>query len=180
MNEFDNRAYYNENITKAVAGKNLLLTIWDRTGENLLVIGGQQGLTINRSADSIEINSKDTDGGWKSKLAGMKEWSIDTDGLYINGDAAHKRLSEAFEEGDYVCVKVINKKEQRGMFGGLAAITDYPIEAPYDDAVTYSLTLEGAGRLVDLTENPIENEAMPKSIVSDESTQTEVAEGDEE
>lgn len=178
MNEFDNKAYYNENITKAVAGKDLLLTIWDRTGENLLVIGGQQGLTINRSADSIEINSKDTDGGWKSKLAGMKEWGIDTDGLYINGDAAHKRLSEAFEEGDYVCVKVINKKEQRGMFGGLAAITDYPIEAPYDDAVTYSLTLEGAGRLVDLTENPIENETMPKSIAPDESTQPEVTEGE--
>lgn len=110
----------------------------------------------------------------------MKEWSIDTDGLYVNGDAAHKRLSEAFDEGDYVCVKVINKKTQKGMFGGLATITDYPIEAPYDDAVTYSLTLEGAGRLVDLTENPLENDTMPKSIVPDDNTQTvQTAEGEE-
>lgn len=180
MNEFDNKAYYNDTITKATAGKDLLLAIWDKTGENLLVIGGQKSLTINRSADSIEINSKDTEGSWKSKISGLKEWSIDTDGLYVNGDAAHKRLSEAFDEGDYVCVKVINKKTQKGMFGGLAIITDYPIEAPYDDAVTYSLTLEGAGRLVDLTENPLENDTMPKSIVPDDNTQTvQTAEGEE-
>ena len=47
------------------------------------------------------------------------------------------------------------------MFGGLAIITDYPIEAPYDDAVTYSLTLEGMGALVDLTQNPLETDTVP-------------------
>ena len=171
--EFDNKAYYNENITKSVAGKDLLLTVWNSTGTELLVIGGQQGLTINRSADSIEINSKDTEGGWKSKLAGLKEWGIDTDGLYVNGEEAHKILSKAFEDGDHICLKVINKKTQKGMFGGLAVITDYPIEAPYDDAVTYSLSLEGAGKLVDLTNEPSEHDAMPESIKTKEEQNTQ-------
>lgn len=144
----------------AIAGKDIILALWNTTGDKLLAISGQQGLTINRAADSIEINSKDTEGGWKSKIAGMKEWSIDTDGLYVTGDESHNILSKAFENGDSVCLKVINKKAKKGMFAGFAAVTDYPIEAPYDDAMTYSLTLDGQGKLVDLTSSPLESDTM--------------------
>ena len=139
----------------------MLLCIYNDDGTSLLAISGQQGLTINRSADTIEITSKDTLGGWKSKIAGMKEWSIDNDGIYMLDDESHKLLSKAFENGDPICLKVVNAKAKKGMFGGLAVITDYPIEAPYDDSVTYSLTFEGMGALVDLTSNPAEPDTMP-------------------
>lgn len=151
---------------QALAGKDLILAIWDSTGENLLAIKGQQGLTINRSADSIEITSKDTEGDWKSKIAGMKEWSIDTDGLYYVSDTSHTALSTAFENGEPVCVKVVNKKSKKGMFAGFAVITDYPLEAPHDDAVTFSITLEGQGKLVDLTANPLDTDTMPQGMVA--------------
>ena len=50
----------------------------------------------------------------------------------------------------------------RSLFGGLAIITDYPIEAPYDDAVTYSLTFDGTGPLVDFTvEADKDDKVMP-------------------
>ena len=76
MAEFENGAYCNfdSSTTKAVAGKDIILAVFDATGTDLLAISGQKGLTINRSADSIEVTSKDTQGGWKSKIAGMKEW----------------------------------------------------------------------------------------------------------
>ena len=32
-------------------------------------------------------------------------------------------------------------------YKGKAIITDFPIDAPYDDAATYSLTLQGTGEL---------------------------------
>lgn len=85
---YDDNAYcdFTSSSAKAVAGKDILLAIYNADGTKLLAISGQQGLTINRSADSIEITSKDTLGGWKSKIAGMKEWSIDNDGLYVPGD----------------------------------------------------------------------------------------------
>jgi TP901-1 family phage major tail protein len=137
--------------TKAVAGKDILLAIFDSTGEDLLAIAGQQGLTINRSADSIEVTSKDTVGGWKAKIAGMKEWSIDNDGLFVADHESHQALSKAFEEGELVCLKIINQKIKKGMFGGLAILTDYSLEAPFDDAMTYSISLEGNGGLVDLS-----------------------------
>lgn len=152
--------------TNAIAGKDLILAVWDSTGESLLAIKGQQGLTINRSADSIEITSKDTEGDWKSKIAGMKEWSIDTDGLYYMSDTSHTALSTAFENGEPVCVKVVNKKSKKGMFAGFAVITDYPLEAPHDDAVTFSITLEGQGKLVDLTANPLDTDTMPQGMAA--------------
>lgn len=160
---FDNNAYcdFSSSVAKAVAGKDILLAVYSMDGSDLLAISGQQGLTINRSADSIEITSKDTEGGWKSKIAGMKEWSIDNDGLYVPNDQSHAVLSRAFDNSDPVCVKVVNGKTKVGMFGGLAVITDYPIEAPYDDAMTYSLTLEGMGALVDLLTNPVSPDTMP-------------------
>ena len=160
---FDNNNYcdFSSSAAKAVAGKDILLAIWNADGTKLLAISGQQGLTINRSADSIEITSKDTQGGWKSKIAGMKEWSIDNDGLYVPNDESHTILSQAFDNSDPVCIKVINGKTKEGMFGGLAVITDYPLEAPYDDAMTYSLTLEGMGALVDLLAQPVDPDTMP-------------------
>lgn len=164
---FDNNAYcdFTSSSAKAVAGKDVLLAIYNADGSKLLAISGQQGLTINRSADSIGITSKDTVGEWKSKIAGMKEWSIDNDGLYVPRDESHKLLSEAFDNSDPVCIKVINGKTKKGMFGGLAVITDYPIEAPYDDAMTYSLSLEGMGALVDLLTNPVDPDTMPAGSI---------------
>lgn len=146
---------------KAVAGKDIILAIFNADGSKLYAVSGQQGLTINRSADSIEVTSKDTVGGWKSKISGMKEWSIDNDGIYVMDSDSHKCLSKAFGDGDPVCIKVVNGKTNKSMFGGLAYVTDYPIEAPYDDAMTYSLTLDGNGALVDLTDESTAT-AMPE------------------
>lgn len=161
---FDSNNYcdFTSTAAKAVAGKDILLCIWNMEGTELLAISGQQGLTINRSADSIEITSKDTQGGWKAYLTGMKEWSIDNDGLYVPSDQSHKILSQAFENGDPVCVKVVDGKRKVGMFGGLAVVTDYPIEAPHDDAVTYSITLSGMGALIDLSVDPATPDEMPE------------------
>lgn len=153
MAEYENGAYCNfdSSTTKAVAGKDIILSVFDATGTNLLAISGQKGLTINRSADSIEVTAKDTQGGWKSKIAGMKEWSVDNDGFYIPSHASHKALGTAFQNSDPVCIKIVNGKTKKSMFGGLAYVTDYSFEAPYDDGMTYSISLEGNGALVDFS-----------------------------
>ena len=107
----------------AVAGKDILLLVYDDNDE-LLAIAGQRSLTINRSADTVEVSSKDTEGGWKSSIAGMKEWSIDTDGLYVASDTSMQKLSKAFANSDPVCLVVKNIKTDSYMFGGQAAITE--------------------------------------------------------
>lgn len=136
-------------LNKAIAGKDILLSIWDQTGSVLLAIAGQQGLTINRDKDTIEVTSKDAN-GWKEFVVGLKEWSIDNDGVYVRDHASHKQLKKLFESDDPFLIKVTNQKTETDMFGGLALLTSYPIEAPYDDAVTYTISLQGTGELVDL------------------------------
>ena len=157
----NNYCNFESAAAQAVAGKDILLCVFDQTGENLMAIAGQQGFTLNRSSESLDTTSKDTQGGWSSRTAGMKEWGVDTDGIYVMSDQSHALLSKAFENGDPVCLKVVNIKQQTGLWGGLAVITDYPIEAPYDDSMTYSITFEGVGALVNLLENPEEPDVMP-------------------
>lgn len=140
-------------LNKAIAGKDILLSIWDTTGSVLLAVAGQQGLTINRDKDTIEVTSKDSQ-GWKQNIVGFKEWSIDNDGVYVRDHASHKLLKEIFDGDDPVLIKVTNQKLKTDMFGGLALLTSYPVEAPYDDAVTYTASFTGTGALVDLEDAP--------------------------
>lgn len=156
-NEFDDGQYcdFSATAAKAVAGKDILLGVWNADGTTLLAISGQKGLTINRSADTVEVTSKDTAGGWKAYIQGMKEWSIDMDGLFVRDDESHSIMFAAFTSGDPVCLKVYNNKTHEGMFGGLAVITDYPIEAPYDDSVTFNVTFTGIGELVNLSDGTL-------------------------
>lgn len=151
---YDKIAYCDIPDAVASSGGDWLLCIFTANGDKLLAIAGQQGLSISRSAETVEVTSKTTEGGWKSQIAGAKEWSIDSDGVYVMGSESHKLLGRLFESSDLVCLKVIDKRNLKSLFGGLACITDYSLDAPYDDAVTYSLSLGGNGALVDLTENP--------------------------
>ncbi len=110
------------------------------------VIGGQRSTTINRSAESIDATSKDTEGYWKESLAGFKEWSIDTDIVLVDSDEAVSILEEAFLNSENV--DVILKSTVTGAgFRGNASITDLSMEYPYDDVVTASLSLQGNGAL---------------------------------
>lgn len=151
MANFDGNVYCEFPDAVAKAGKDILVCLFTEDGSKLLAVAGQQGLTINRSADTVETTSKDTKGGWKSQIAGMKEWSVDTDGAYVMGAESHKLLQKYFENGDTICIKIVDIKETKSLFGGLAVLTDYSLEAPYDDAMTYSCSFSGSGALVDLT-----------------------------
>ena len=66
-------AQFSQTATNAVAGKDILLAIYSADGTQVLAVCGQQGLTLNRSADSIEVTSKDTAGGWKAHA--VKVWT---------------------------------------------------------------------------------------------------------
>ena len=137
-------------LKKVVAGKDLIMSLWDATGNALLAVAGQQSLTINRDGDTIEVTSKDSD-GWKEFIMGFKEWSMDQDGIYVRNENSHKLIGSFYDSGEPILIKVTNQRDEIDMFAGMALITSYPIEAPYDDSVTYTMNLQGTGKLVDLT-----------------------------
>ena len=109
------------------------------------VLGGQRGASLSMSADELDITDKNTV-GYKKFLVGLKEWSISCDGLVCNGEEGYEALFNAFINGDIVEVQF---KQKNGTFGykGPMVISSMDFDAQYDDALTYSCELKGAGDL---------------------------------
>jgi len=105
-------------------------------------IAGQRGGTFNISSDELDLTSKDNY-GFADRDYGVQDWSIDGDGVYIEGDTSHDAILDAFLAREVVTVRWQFPSGKR--FEGEAIITDFPIEAPYDDVATYSITLAGKG-----------------------------------
>lgn len=113
------------------------------------VVGGQRGASLSMSADELDITDKTTE-GYKAFLVGLKEWTISCDGLVCTDDAGYKALFDAFLNGTVVNVQF---KQEDGNFGyqGDMVIASMDFDAQYDDAVTYSCELKGAGALSAIT-----------------------------
>lgn len=108
-------------------------------------VGGQRGGKLNRSGDSVDTTTKD-DNGWKASRVGLLEWSIDGDGVYVENDEGYKLLEEAFLSTKTVLVRM--GMESGLKYEGLANITDFPLDMPFDNDVTYTVKLQGTGALV--------------------------------
>jgi len=124
-----------------IAGVNVLVKV----GTPAVAVGGQSGATLNRSMNSIDTTDK-TSNGWVTKVAGTKEWSMDLESFLVVGDVGFTSLNTAFKNGSEIDVEM----EIGGIvYEGKALISDFPLEAPQDDAVTYSVSLEGTGELLE-------------------------------
>jgi TP901-1 family phage major tail protein len=107
-------------------------------------VGGQRGATLNRSGEAIDVTTKDSS-GWKESEAGLKEWGVDCDGLVVVDDTAYAALEAAYMASTEVTVEVAMPSGKK--YSGSGIITDFPIEAPYDDEVSYSVSILGNGEL---------------------------------
>lgn len=119
------------------------------------VVALQKGATLNRSSGTTDVTTKQSQ-GWKEFIAGLKEWSIDCDGLYTLPTSAgneFQALETAFANGTAVDVEFV-LADVTGLvagdtegFSGSAIIVDFPLEAPMDDSMTFSVSLQGTGAL---------------------------------
>ena len=129
--------------TDKIRGLEVLISVGGK------VLGGQRGASLSMSADELDITDKNTT-GYKKYLVGLKEWTISCDGLVCNGEEGYDALFEAFINGDIVKVQF---KQKEGDFGyeGDMVIASMDFDAQYDDALTYSCELKGAGDLSKVT-----------------------------
>lgn len=129
------------------------------------VLACQRGGTLNRSTDTIDVSCKastyvENAGEWRSYLPSLIDWSISADGMYVVDDTALLALETAFLNGTAVTVEFTDKSKTGTTSGtgdlmgwsGSAIITSFPVDAPYDDALTYSLELQGTGTLSQVKE----------------------------
>lgn len=134
-------------MARKIAGAEVLLKV--KKGEELIEVAGQQGMTVNLSADTIDTTDK-TSGGWKTAMAGLREWSIDQDVFYTVGDESNKLLLDAYLNREAIVVDVLAGKEKEAgaiHFTGEAYITSFPFDFSLDNAASVSMSLSGASAL---------------------------------
>jgi Predicted secreted protein len=128
-----------------VSGVSVLLKI------GATAIGGQTGLSITRNMDTIDVTNKDDAATMaKSYLASWKDWSIDCDAFVVLGNAQQESLETAYADGTTVSVTIRTGAtgDATGVnYAGTAFITDLSLDASKDDAVTYTVSLQGTGAL---------------------------------
>lgn len=130
----------------AVTGVAFLIQVNMGTGdiENWVSVAGQRNATLNRDADEADMTNKMSE-GWYEGAPTYKNWSIDFDGLVMEEDASYQYLEEAYLNGDILQVQLITPAGNK--YTGKGYLTSFPIDAPYDDAATYSGTIQGTGAL---------------------------------
>ena len=128
------------------AGKNLLVAVNTGTyaAPTWTTIGGQRTLDLGRSADEIETSDK-TSAGWKSFLAGLKEWSLECELMIETSDAGRQAVESAFANDTRLDVAI--QLNASNIYRGYANVTEFSLAAPHDDAWSGSLTLKGDGAL---------------------------------
>lgn len=138
---------------KKIAGVDVLLKV-KGANATYLAVGGQKGASLKRQAETIDVSDK-TSGGWSESIMGLKSWSLDCDGFVTLGDEGFKLIHESFDNRTPLEVEINIGGEGGYTYTGKVVITDFPEEYAQDDAVTYSLSLQGASPLV-RTDNTVQ------------------------
>lgn len=133
-------------MPEATTGVDFLVYVNTGTPETptWTLVAGQRNGRLNRRTDEANLTSKDSAGWHKGKPA-ILTWSIDFDGLIVEGDAGQDKLDEAWRGRQQVQVQMVTEAGTRHT--GMATIADLVNETPYDAEATMSGTLSGSGEL---------------------------------
>jgi TP901-1 family phage major tail protein len=126
-------------------GVSVVVKVRTSTGPDVYtLVAGQRGGTLNIGTSDIDTSNKDG-AGWEERIAGLRNWSIDCDGLHSESDTGLQKLENEIIAGNTVRVQFVMASGAK--FQGDAIISDYKIDAPHDDVVTMSAAIKGTGAL---------------------------------
>ncbi|WP_176392021.1 phage tail tube protein [Marininema halotolerans] len=120
-------------------------------GTTYQAIAGITDSTLTISQEELEAGSFDSK-GWMEYIPGLKEWELETEGLYILADASQESLYQTLVGGSTVKVRLFPKNGvgNKG-YEGEAFITSWEVENAVDDLVTVSATFRGSGEIMSVT-----------------------------
>lgn len=134
----------------AEAGKDTLLYVNAGTtaAAKFVLVGGQRNSPLNMAADSIDGSHKNS-GGWKTNLQGLKNWSMEHDGLLIMSDEGRQVMEYCYRNSKQVNIKLVYKNGSYRT--GWANITKFDEDNSHTGVQTVKITLEGVGPISDIT-----------------------------
>lgn len=125
-----------------IKGRAVVIKVADAEGENYIAVAGQQGGSLSREVETVDVSSKDSE--FNEYELGQLEWSVSLDGLVKLTDDGFKLLEEKFMAKEEVMIQF---EANGNLYTGMCMITSLPLEFGYEDMVTYSAELQGTGTL---------------------------------
>ena len=130
----------------AQSGKDLLVKV-DMTGDGLFEsAAGLRATRISFNAESVDVTSLESAGGWRELLAGagVKTASISGSGVFRDA-ATDERMRQVFFDGETPAFQVIIPGF--GTVSGPFQITAIEYAGTFDGEATYELSLTSAGAI---------------------------------
>ncbi len=127
-------------------GKDLLVKI-DLTGSgDFQTVAGLRATRLSFNAESVDVTSLESTGGWRELLggAGIKSAAISGSGIFRD-EASDARAREIFFAGDTPAFQVIIP--DFGTVEGPFQVTSIEYAGSHDGEATYELSLASAGAL---------------------------------
>ncbi len=127
-------------------GKDLLVKI-DLTGDgNFQTVAGLRATRVSFNAESVDVTSLESAGGWRELLkgAGVKSAAISGSGIFRDA-ASDERARQIFFDGEVPDFQVVIP--DFGVVEGPFQVTAIDYAGTHDGEATYELSLASAGRL---------------------------------
>ncbi len=127
-------------------GKDLLIKV-DLTGDGQFgTVAGLRATRISFNAESVDVTSLESQGGWRELLsgAGVKSASISGSGVFKD-DASDERARQIFFDGETPDFQVIIP--DFGTVEGAFQVTGIDYAGSHNGEATYELSLASAGAL---------------------------------
>ncbi|WP_434611907.1 phage major tail protein, TP901-1 family [Tabrizicola sp. M-4] len=128
------------------SGKDLLLKV-DLTGDGQFeTVAGLRATRISFNAETVDVTSLESAGGWRELLAGAGVRSAQVSGAGVFRDAGtDERARQIFFDGEMPAFQVIIP--DFGVVEGPFQITAIEYAGSFNGEATYELTLASAGAL---------------------------------
>mgnify|MGYP003135836800 CR=1 FL=1 len=127
-------------------GKDLLIKV-DLTGDgNFQSVAGLRATRISFNAESVDVTSLESQGGWRELLsgAGVKSAAISGSGIFRDA-ASDERVRQIFFDSETPEFQVIIP--DFGTVEGAFQVTSIEYAGTHDGEATYELSLASAGLL---------------------------------
>ena len=127
-------------------GKDLLVKV-DLTGSgNFQTVAGLRATRVSFNAESVDVTSLESAGGWRELLAGagVKSAAISGSGIFRD-EASDERARQIFFDGETPDFQVVIP--DFGTVEGPFQISSLEFSGSHDGEVAFELALESAGEL---------------------------------
>lgn len=112
-----------------------------------LEIDTVRDVNLNMSANEVDDTSRTTD-GWRSKLAGLREWGADFEMIYNTSNTAWRLVKNSFINKESIEILALDGDitvDGHEGLRGTVFVTDFSRAEPLEDVVSNSVTFVGNG-----------------------------------